>query len=144
MPVPGERLVVNLIVAMGYGGSIKDAGRAVGQSGDGGIDGIIKEDRLGMETIYLQAKRYSEQAIGRPAVQAFVGALHGVRARKGIFITTSRFAATAVEYVANIDPRIVLIDGPLLAQYMIDYEIGVSTTQTFEVKRLDTDYFEQI
>ncbi len=95
-PQAFERLVVELLVKMGYGGTLKDAGRAIGQSGDGGIDGIIKEDRLGLDTIYLQAKRYTDQAISRPAIQAFVGALQGVRARKGIFITTSRFAAPAI------------------------------------------------
>lgn len=142
-PQSFERLVVELLVKMGYGGTLKDAGRAVGQSGDGGIDGIIKEDRLGLDTIYLQAKRYTEQAVGRPAVQAFVGALQGVRARKGIFITTSRFAAPAIEYTGKIDTKVVLIDGPQLAGYMIDFNLGVTKVNTFEVKRLDSDYFDQ-
>jgi len=142
-PAAFERLVVELLVKMGYGGSLKDAGRAVGQSGDGGIDGIIKEDRLGLDTIYLQAKRYTEQAIGRPAIQGFVGALQGVRARKGIFITTSRFAAPAVEYAKSIDTKVVLIDGQQLAEYMIDFDLGVTRAHTFDVKRIDADYFEQ-
>jgi restriction system protein len=142
-PVAFERLVVELLVKMGYGGSLKDAGRAVGQSGDGGIDGIIKEDRLGLDTIYLQAKRYTEQAIGRPAIQGFVGALQGVRARKGIFITTSRFAAPAIEYAKSIDTKVVLIDGQQLAEYMIDFDLGVTRVSTFQVKRIDADYFEQ-
>lgn len=142
-PQAFERLVVELLVKMGYGGTLKDAGRAVGQSGDGGIDGIIKEDRLGLDTIYLQAKRYNDQAIGRPAVQAFVGALQGVRARKGIFITTSRFADPAIEYVRHIETKVVLIDGRQLAEYMIDFDLGVTVVNKYEVKRIDSDYFEQ-
>ena len=138
-----ERLVVELLVKMGYGGTLRDAGQAVGQSGDGGIDGIIKEDRLGLDVIYIQAKRYDDQAVGRPAIQAFVGALQGVRARKGIFITTSRFAQTAHEYTGNIDTRVILIDGEQLAEYMIDFNLGVSTVNTFEVKRIDSDYFTE-
>lgn len=142
-PQAFERLVVELLVKMGYGGTLKDAGRAVGQSGDGGIDGIIKEDRLGLDTIYLQAKRYADQTIGRPAIQAFVGALQGFRARRGVFITTSQFASTAVEYANSIDTKVVLIDGEQLAEYMIDFGLGVTTASTFEVKRIDSDYFEQ-
>jgi len=137
-----ERLVVELLVKMGYGGTLKDAGRAVGESGDGGIDGIIKEDRLGLDTIYLQAKRYTDQAVGRPAIQGFVGALQGVRARKGVFITTSRFASTAVDYTNSIDVKVVLIDGQQLADYMIDFDLGVTRMNTFEVKRIDSDYFD--
>lgn len=143
-PQAFERLVVELLVKMGYGGSLKDAGKAIGQSGDGGIDGIIKEDKLGLDTIYLQAKRYTDQPIGRPAIQGFVGALQGVRARKGIFITTSRFADTAVAYAGNIDTKVVLIDGEQLASYMIDFDLGVTRSRTFEVKRIDSDYFEQV
>lgn len=138
-----ERLVVELLVKMGYGGTLKDAGHAVGQSGDGGIDGIIKEDRLGLDAIYLQAKRYTEQVVGRPAIQAFVGALHGVKARKGIFITTSKFSDPAIDYVRSLDTKVVLIDGQQLAEYMIDFGLGVATVSTFEVKRIDSDYFEQ-
>ncbi len=138
-----ERLVVELPVKMGYGGTLRDAGQAVGQSGDGGIDGIIKEDRLGLDVIYIQAKRYDEQAVGRPAIHAFVGALQGVRARKGIFITTSRFAQPARDYANNIDTRVILIDGEQLAEYMMDYNLGVSQVNLFEVKRIDSDYFTE-
>lgn len=138
-----ERLVVELLVRMGYGGSLKDAGRAVGRSGDNGIDGIIKEDRLGLDTIYIQAKRYTDQSIGRPDIQGFVGALQGFRARKGVFITTSRFADTARQYASNIDTKVVLIDGEELAEYMIDFDLGVTKMNTFEVKRLDSDYFDE-
>lgn len=136
-----EELVVRVIVKMGYGGTLRDAGQALGRSGDGGVDGIIKEDRLGLDTIYLQAKRYREGNVGRPEVQAFVGALQGFRARKGIFITTSSFAKTAEEYVKHIDTKVVLIDGQTLADYMIDFGVGVTTVNTYEVKRLDSDFF---
>lgn len=135
-----ERLVVELLVAMGYGGSRSDAGRAVGKSGDGGIDGIIKEDRLGLDTIYVQAKRW-EGNVGRPEIQKFAGALQGVRAKKGIFITTSDFSADAEAYASNIDSKIVLIHGELLADLMIEHNIGVAPVQSYELKRLDTDYF---
>lgn len=135
-----ERLVVELLVRMGYGGTRKDAGQAIGKSGDEGIDGIIKEDRLGLDTIYIQAKKW-EQTVGRPEIQKFAGALQGVRARKGIFIATSDFSKEAVEYASRIDSKIVLIDGEQLWNLMIDFGIGVSTTATYEVKRIDNDYF---
>jgi restriction system protein len=135
-----ERLVVELLVAMGYGGSRADAGRAVGKSGDGGIDGIIKEDKLGLDTIYIQAKRW-DGTVSRPEIQKFAGALQGVRARKGIFITSSSYTAEAEAYARNIDNKIVLIDGAELADLMIDYGIGVSSIQSYELKRLDSDYF---
>ncbi len=135
-----EALVVELLVKMGYGGSRKEAGRAIGGSGDEGIDGIINEDRLGLDVIYIQAKKW-EGTIGRPELQKFVGALHGKRARKGVFITTSKFAADAVDYVSRIDPRVVLIDGRQLAELMIDFGIGVTPTVSYEIKRIDTDYF---
>ena len=137
-----EHLVVELLVAMGYGGSRKDAGEAVGQSGDGGVDGIIKEDRLGLDVIYLQAKRW-EGTVGRPTVQAFAGSLEGHRARKGVLITTSQFSPDALDYVTRIEKKIVLIDGDELAKLMIDYGIGVAADATYEIKRLDTDYFEE-
>lgn len=137
-----ERLVVDLLVAMGYGGSRKDAGQAVGQSGDGGIDGIIKEDRLGLDVVYIQAKRW-QQTVGRPIVQAFAGSLEGQRARKGVLITTSQFSGDARDYVERIEKKIVLIDGELLTQYMIDYGIGVAEVVTHIVKRIDLDYFEE-
>jgi len=135
-----ERLVVDLLVRMGYGGSRKDAGQAIGRSGDEGIDGIIKEDRLGLDVIYLQAKRW-QGAVGRPEIQKFVGALHGQRARKGIMITTSSFTADALAYAGNIENKVVLIDGEDLAKFMIDSGVGVSTVATYEIKRIDSDYF---
>ena len=126
---------------MGYGGSREDA-EAVGRSGDGGIDGTINEDRLGLDVVYVQAKRW-EANVSRPELQKFAGALQGQRARKGIFITTSGFSRDAREYVNNIDSKIVLMDGPQLAEYMIDYNVGVSTVKTYEIKRVDLDYFDE-
>ncbi len=135
-----EQMVVELLLKMGYGRSRADAGRAIGGAGDEGIDGIISEDRLGLDTIYIQAKRW-EGTVGRPEVQKFVGALHGKRARKGVFLTTGSFSAEARDYVSRIDPRVVLIDGLELAEYMIDLNLGVSTKAVFEIKRIDSDYF---
>jgi len=137
-----EDLVVDLVVKMGYGGSRKEAGQAIGRSGDEGIDGIIKEDRLGLDIIYIQAKRW-EAVVGRPEIQKFAGALQGQRARKGIFITTSSFSREATDYVKNIDTKIILIDGPTLADYMIDNNVGVSLEATYELKRIDSDYFSE-
>lgn len=141
-PVFFEQLVVDLIVAMGYGGSRQDAGRAVGKSGDGGIDGIIKEDKLGLDAIYLQAKRW-ENTVGRPEIQKFVGALHGLRANKGIFITTATYSKEAYEYVSQIPNKIVLIDGQLLVRYMVDHNVGVSIVGQYQIKAIDSDYFDQ-
>ncbi|MES2636081.1 MAG: restriction endonuclease [Pseudomonadota bacterium] len=135
-----ESLVVELLLAMGYGGSRVDAGRAIGQSGDGGIDGIIDEDKLGLDSIYIQAKRW-EGTVGRPDIQKFVGALQGNRAHKGVFITTSDFTKDAQEYVKNINNKVVLINGLTLARLMIENEVGVSTVSTYKVKRIDSDYF---
>jgi restriction system protein len=137
-----ERLVVDLLVRMGYGGTRKDAGQAIGKSGDGGIDGIIKEDRLGLDVIYIQAKRW-EGTVGRPEIQKFVGALQGQRAKRGIFITTTSFSQDAVRYAAMIENKVVLIDGNVLAQLMIDTNVGVSPISSYEVKRVDTDYFNE-
>jgi restriction system protein len=137
-----EMLVVDLLVAMGYGGSRTDAGQSLGRSGDEGIDGIIKEDRLGLDVIYLQAKRWAS-TVGRPEIQRFVGALHGKRAKKGVFITTGKFSNDALDYVATIDPKVVLIDGRTLVEYMIDFNLGVSIATTYEIKRLDSDYFSE-
>lgn len=139
-PVFFEQLVIDLLVQMGYGGSRRDAAHAVGQSGDGGIDGIIDEDRLGLDSIYIQAKRW-EGIVGRPEIQKFVGALMGKRARKGIFITTSKFSSEATGYISSIDYRIVLIDGQRLAEFMIDNDIGVSEVTSYKLKRIDSDYF---
>jgi restriction system protein len=135
-----EHLVVELLVAMGYGGSYADAANVVGKSGDGGIDGIIKEDRLGLESIYVQAKRW-EATVGRPTVQQFAGALHGNRARKGVVITTSSFSREAIEYAKASQIAIVLIDGVQLTDFMIEFGVGVSDVETIKLKKLDEDYF---
>jgi restriction system protein len=135
-----EKLVVELLLKMGYGGSRQDAGRAIGRSGDEGIDGIIKEDRLGLDIIYIQAKRW-EANVGRPEVQKFAGALQGQRAKKGIMLTTSSYSRDAREYVSSIENKIVLIDGEQLADLMIDHNLGVSSIASYEVKKIDTDYF---
>lgn len=137
-----ERLVVELLLKMGYGGSRADAGQAVGKGGDEGIDGVISEDRLGLDIVYLQAKRW-DGSVGRPEIQKFVGALHGKRAKKGVFITSGSFSSDALAYVEHIDPKVVLIDGRRLAELMIDFEVGVTTARTFHVKRVDSDYFEE-
>jgi restriction system protein len=137
-----EKLVVELLVKMGYGGTIKDAGRAIGKSGDEGIDGIIKEDRLGLDAIYIQAKRW-EQTIGRPEIQKFAGALHGMRAKKGIFITTSDFTSEARAYADKIDLKIVLLGGAEVADLMIDYDLAVAKVASYDVKRVDEDYFSE-
>lgn len=139
-PLFFERLVVQLLVAMGYGGTREDAGQAIGKSGDGGIDGIIKEDRLGLDVIYLQAKRWDGN-VSRPEIQKFAGALLGNQARKGVFITTSSFSKEAREYVKTIAATIILIDGDDLANLMIDFNVGVSVEATYELKRIDSDFF---
>lgn len=136
-----ERVVVDLLVKMGYGGNRQDAGRALGKSGDGGIDGIINEDRLGLDVIYIQAKRW-EVVVGRPEIQKFAGALQGQRARKGVFITTSSFTKEAKEYASVIDSKIILIDGEHLSKLMAEHNVGVSTVGQYEVKKLDSDYFD--
>jgi restriction system protein len=135
-----ERLVVELLVKMGYGGTRKDAGKAIGKTGDEGIDGIIKEDKLGLDIIYIQAKRW-ENTVSRPEIQKFAGALQGHRAKKGIFITTSHFSREALDYVSKIESKIVLIDGEHLSHLMIDYDIGVSKVASYDIKNIDTDYF---
>jgi len=135
-----ERLVVDVLVKMGYGGTRKEAGQAIGKSGDDGIDGIINEDRLGLDVIYLQAKKW-ENPVGRPEIQKFAGALQGQRAKKGIFITTSTFTKEAQEFASRIDSKITLIDGETLSQLMIDYNVGVNALAAYELKRLDSDYF---
>ena len=136
-----ESLVVDLLVAMGYGGSRKDAGQAVGQVGDGGIDGIIKEDKLGLDAIYLQAKRW-EGTVGSPVVQGFAGALIGKKARKGVFITTSNFSPQARSFASGTENlKIILIDGEQLAQLMIDHDVGVTEESRYIVKKVDLDYF---
>jgi restriction system protein len=135
-----ERLVIELLVKMGYGGSLVDAGMAIGKSGDEGIDGIIKEDRLGLDAIYIQAKRWNN-TVGRPEIQQFVGALAGKGARKGIFITTSKFSEQAKSYLPT-NVKVVLIDGAQLADYAIEVNLGVSVVSEYQIKRLDLDYFD--
>lgn len=139
-----ERLVVELLLKMGYGGSRKDAGEAIGKTGDGGIDGIIKEDRLGLDSVYIQAKCWNgNKSVGSPDIQQFAGALQAHRARKGVFITTSRFSQDARVFVSKIDSKIILIDGEQLAQLMIDFNVGVSVEKIFEIKKIDSDYFAE-
>jgi restriction system protein len=138
-----ERIVVELLVKMGYGGSRVDAGKAIGRSGDGGIDGIIKEDKLGLDVVYIQAKRWDNNPVGRPDVMQFAGALQAQRANKGIFITTSRFTDDASSYVSQIGSKIVLIDGEQLTSLMIEHDVGVSTVSLYPVKKVDSDYFEE-
>ena len=141
-PTLFERIVIELLVKMGYGGSRKDAGRAIGRSGDEGVDGIIKEDHLGLDNIYIQAKRW-EATIGRPEIQKFAGALQGQRARKGIFITASDFTKEALDFVSRIDSKIILIDGRTLSRLMIDFGVGVTTIASYDIKKLDSDYFSE-
>jgi restriction system protein len=138
-----ERLVIDVLVGMGYGGSRAEAGRAFQKGSDEGIDGTIKEDRLGLDIIYVQAKRWAKgSTVGRPEIQKFAGALQGKRARKGVFITTSDFSEEARQYVQYIDSKIILINGHELAELMIDHNVGVSVAETYVIKKLDTDYFE--
>lgn len=138
-----ERTVVQLLVEMGYGGSIADAAKAVGGSGDGGIDGVIKQDRLGLDAVYLQAKRWGDNTVGRPDIQQFAGALQGQKANKGVFITTSTFTREAVEFARHLSIKIVLIDGYQLSELMIDYGLGVSDAASYAVKRIDSDFFTE-
>jgi restriction system protein len=138
-----EDLIVNLLVAMGYGGGHRNAAARLGRSGDGGIDGVIDEDRLGLDRVYVQAKRYGATTVGRPDVQGFVGSLVGLGASKGVFVTTSTFSAQAREFVRHLTQRVILIDGPLLADLMIEHGVGVRTIQTLALKRLDEDFFAE-
>ena len=137
-----ERLVVELLVGMGYGGSFEDAGKAIGKIGDEGIDGIIKEDKLGLDVIYLQAKKWTNP-VSRPEIQKFAGALLGKKAKKGVFITTSTFSEGAVEYAKNVENKIILIDGEQLTRYMIENRIGVSETASYSINKIDLDYFTE-
>jgi restriction system protein len=139
-PLFFERLVLDVLRAMGYGGVGEDTTTHLGQSGDEGVDGVIREDELGLDLIYIQAKRWSNP-VGRPEIQKFFGALHGKRASKGVFITTSSFTSEAASYAEGVTPRIVLLDGRQLARLMLDYGVGVSTAETYELKRVDLDYF---
>jgi len=141
-PTQFENMVIDLLVAMGYGGSRKEAAKAIGRSGDEGIDGIINEDRLGLDVIYVQAKKW-EGTVGRPEVQKFAGALQGQHARRGIFITTSNFSKEAADFASRVDNKIILLDGDTLVQYMIDHNIGVTPSVNYEVKKIDLDYFTE-
>ncbi|MFT8737104.1 MAG: restriction endonuclease [Zymomonas mobilis] len=137
-----EQLIVDLMVAMGYGGNHEDAARRIGGTGDGGVDGVINEDRLGIDRIYVQAKRYAPHvSVGRPEIQAFVGSLVGHRATKGVFVTTSSFSMPALEYVEHLPQRVILINGEMLADLMIEHNVGVRTSRTIEIKRVDQDFF---
>jgi restriction system protein len=136
-----ERLVIDVLLKMGYGGSRREAGAALGRSGDEGIDGIIKEDKLGLDIIYIQAKRWERTTVGRPEIQRFAGALLGQAAKKGVFITTSAFSREAQDYVKGLDAKIILIDGERLAELMVEYNVGVDSVATYEIKKLDSDYF---
>lgn len=136
-----EALVLDLLVAIGYGGDREDAAERLGRSGDEGVDGVIREDRLGLDKIYVQAKRYAEWRVGRPEVQAFVGALHGKQVAKGVFLTTASFTPDALDYARSIADNVVLIDGQQLADLMIDHGVGVTTRQTYALKSIDQDYF---
>lgn len=138
-----ERLVVHVLLKMGYGGSLKEAGEALGKTGDGGVDGVIREDKLGLDNIYIQAKRWTDKPVGSPDIDQFAGALSKKKASKGIFITTSVFTKDAMVSVRDYTSRIVLIDGPQLAKYMIDYGVGVSVMDVFELKKIDSDFFEE-
>jgi restriction system protein len=138
-----EQLVVKLLTTMGYGGSLADAGRAIGRTGDGGVDGVIKEDKLGLDVLYIQAKRWDNTTVGSPEIQKFVGALHGRKARKGIFITTSTFSKSAVEYAAGLETKVILIDGAQLTELMFDHGVGVAAVNSYAVKRIDSDFFSE-
>lgn len=135
-----ESIVIDLLLAMGYGGSRQEAGRLTGKGSDGGIDGIINEDKLGLDVIYIQAKRWNN-AIGRPEVQQFAGALQGNRAKKGIYITTSAFTREALDFAQQIDSKVILIDGQKMADLMIEHDVGVASVQIFKIKKIDSDYF---
>jgi restriction system protein len=142
-PYRFEQVVIDLLFAMGYGGSREEAAQVTKRSGDEGIDGVINEDRLGLDVIYVQAKRW-KTTVGRPDVQGFVGALAGKQAHKGVFITTSGFSQEAVQFARNIAQKVILIDGARLAELMIEHNVGVTAIQTFTVKRIDSDYFEEV
>jgi restriction system protein len=138
-----EQVIIDLLVAMGYGGSHRNASEQLGRSGDGGVDGVINEDRLGLDRVYVQAKRFSETSIGRPDVQAFVGSLVGLGATKGVFVTTSTFSQQAVEFAGHLSQRVILIDGKRLTDLMIEHNVGVRVSRTLDFKRIDEDFFAE-
>ena len=136
-----EQLVLDVLHRMGYGGSREDATERLGRSGDGGVDGVIREDELGLDLIYVQAKRWTN-TVGRPEIQQFVGALNGQRAAKGVFITTSSFSRDAIDYAESVNPRVILVDGKQLADLMVTHDVGVSVESRYEIKHVDLDYFD--
>lgn len=138
-----EKLIVELLVAIGYGGSHKNAAMQLGRSGDGGVDGVVNEDRLGLDRVYIQAKRYATSAVGRPDVQSFVGSLVGLGASKGVFVTTSTFSSQARDFVRHLTQRVILIDGQQLTELMIEHSVGIRTSRAIEFKRLDEDFFTE-
>jgi len=138
-----ERLVIQVLIKMGYGGSVKEAGEALGKTGDGGIDGVIREDKLGLDNIYVQAKRWTDKPVGSPEIDQFAGALSKKKATKGILITTSAFTKDALASLREYTSRTMLIAGTQLADYMIDYGVGVSVMDVFELKKIDSDFFEE-
>jgi restriction system protein len=139
-----ERLIVDLLLAMGYGGGRAEMGRSLGKSGDGGIDGVIKEDELGLDVVYVQAKRYApDNAVPVREVRDFIGSLEGHRASKGVFVTTSTFPASAREFVDRVSKRVILIDGAELARLMIRHNVGVRVKDTYEIKKIDEDFFSE-
>jgi restriction system protein len=138
-----ERLIVELLVAMGYGGSYKDAARQLGRTGDGGVDGVVNEDPLGLDRVYVQAKRYSGNSVGRPDVQAFLGSLVGLGASKGVFVTTSTFSAQAQDFARHLPQRVILVDGEQLTELMVEHGVGVRTSRAISFKRLDEDFFTE-
>jgi restriction system protein len=138
-----EQVIIDLLVAMGYGGSHRNASEQLGRSGDGGVDGVINEDRLGLDRVYVQAKRFSETSIGRPDVQAFVGSLVGLGATKGVFVTTSTFSQQAVDFAGHLSQRVILIDGKRLTDLMIEHNVGVRVSRTLDFKRIDEDFFAE-
>jgi restriction system protein len=139
-----EELIIDLLVKMGYGGSRPDAATQLGRSGDGGVDGVINEDRLGLDRVYVQAKRYSDETVvGRPAVQSFVGSLVGMGATKGVFVATSKFSADAMQYARHLQQRVILIDGRRLTELMIEHGVGVRLNRSIEFKKIDEDYFDE-
>ncbi|MEX1117686.1 MAG: restriction endonuclease [Terrimicrobiaceae bacterium] len=140
-PYRFEQIVLDLLLALGYGGSRREAAQVTQKTGDEGIDGVINEDRLGLDVIYVQAKRWAGK-VGRPEIQNFVGALAGKKANKGIFITTGDFHSNAREYAGDVQHKIILIDGQRLAELMVDHNIGVSEEQIYRIKRVDSDYFD--
>lgn len=135
-----EQVVLDVLQAIGYGGSRDDAAERLGRGGDGGVDGVIREDKLGLDLIYVQAKRWAN-SVGRPDIQQFVGALNGQRASKGVFITTSAFSREAREYAESVNPRIILVDGRQLAELMLDHDVGVTVETTYPIRKIDLDYF---